>query len=210
MWEAIDPTPEDCNARLRELDLVAEDLLHAVRVGTAARRTATRHHPRAFGGWLEYGERTAGLRDGLSRKAWTPEELDGVCLTVHPQRRLAIMSALGTPGTGTREPVTTRRKRGETTERIVRVNAQLELDLHIVERKPVMRTGAMPTYVLLVYTDAESGEVRSELSLAKEIGDGFIDEWLDRIALPVVRLNDALDFGHDDSQDPPDFDLPER
>lgn len=209
MWEAIDPTPEDCNARLRDLDLVAEDLLHAIRVGTAARRTATRHHPRAFGGWLEYGERTAALRDGHSRKAWTAEELDGVCLTVHPQRKLAIMSALGTAGTGTGEPVTTRRKRGETTERIVRVNAQLELDLHIVERKPVMRTGAMPTYVLLVYTDAESSEVRSELSLAKEIGGGFIDQWLDRIPLPVVRLNDTLDFGDDDGQ-PPDFDLPER
>lgn len=209
MWEAIDPTPEDCNARLRDLDLISEDLLHAVRVGTAARRTATRHHPRAFGGWLEYSERTAGLRDGLSRTAWTPEELDGVCLTVHPQRKLAIMSALGTAGTGTGDPVTTRRKRGETTERIVRVNAQLELDLHLVEPKAVMRTGAMPTYVLLVYTDAESREVRSELSLAKEIGDGFIEEWLDRIPLPVVRLNDTLDSG-DDGQDPPDFDLPER
>jgi hypothetical protein len=210
MWEAIDPTPEDCNARLRDLDLVTEDLLHPVRVGTAARRTATRHHPRAFGGWLEYGERTAGLRDGLSRKGWTPEELDGVCLTVHPQRKLAIMSALGTTGTGTGEPVTTRRKRGETTERIVRVNAQLELDLHIVEQKPVMRSGAMPTYVLLVYTDPELREVRSELSLAKDIGDGFIDDWLDRIPLPVVRLNDTLDFGDEDGQDPHDFDLPER
>lgn len=210
MWEAIDPTPEDCDARLRHLDLTTEDLLHAVRVGTAARRTATRHHPRAFGGWLEYGERTAGLRDGLSRKAWTPEEPDGVCLTVHPQRKLAIMSALGTAGTGTTEPVTTRRRRGETTERIVRVNAQLELALQLPEPKPVMRTGAMPTYVLLVYADAESGAVRSELSFAKDIGDGFIDEWLDRIPLPVIRLNDTLDIGDDDGQDPPDFDLPER
>jgi hypothetical protein len=206
---AINPRPEDCNERLRALGLTVQDLLIPVAAGAAARRTATRHHPKAYGGWREYGERTASLRDQMAPKGWTPIETDGVCLTVHPQRRLAVMTALGTAGTGTRDEVTTRRRRGDVTERIVRTNAQLELDLQLAQPTPVLEPGAMPTWVLLLFTDLD--EVRSELSLAHEIVDGFVERWIDRIPLPVIRLNDVLVHLDDDSDGPdaPDFDLPE-
>ncbi len=204
---AIDPEPSEVAPRLSALDLTVEDLLLAVRTGAAARRTATRHHPSAYGGWRDYGERVAALRDALAPRGWVPAEDEGVCLTVHPQRRLALMTALGSSGTGTRSDVSTLRKRGRVTERIVMVNGQIPLDLEVVD--PGARAPLMPTWVLLVHGDQD--EIRSELSLARHIGDdGFIDRWLDRIPLPVIRLNDFMD-GTDPDEPPyePDFDIPE-
>src|SRR5690348_1835835 len=122
MYAAVDPTPEDANQRLSRLDLTVEDLLQAVRAGIAARRTATAHHPRAYGGWRDYGERVAALRDGLVPRGWRASEPDGLCMVEHPLGRLAVMTAVGTAGTGTSEEVTTRRKRGERTEKVVRTN----------------------------------------------------------------------------------------
>lgn len=206
MYQALDPSPEAANARLARLDLRVEDLLLPVQAGAAARRTATLNHPRSYGGWRDYSERTAALRELLTR-GWTAAEADGVCLTVHPQRRLALITAMGTAGTGTDEPVTTRRRRGEVTERVVHINAQLELDLQIAQPKPALTARPMPTWVLLVHADGD--EVRSELSHAKNIEDGYIDAWFDRVALPVVRLNDTLRPGDDDGGSDHDFDVPE-
>lgn len=113
MSQVLSPQPEDASRRLARLDLTVEDMLTAVRAGVAARRTATRNHPRAYGGWLDYGERVATLRETLVPRGWTAPEPDGICLVVHPDQRLAVMTALGTSGTGTATPVTTRRRRGE-------------------------------------------------------------------------------------------------
>ena len=213
MSEALNPQPEDAARRLAALDLAIDDVLIPVRVGAAARRTATRHHPKAYGGWRDYGERIASLRDQTAPRGWTAEEREGVCLTVHPDRRLAVMTALGNSGTGTDGPVSTRRKRGEVTEQVVRDNAQLEFELHVEPATPALRATLIPTWVLLVYVDREREEVRSELSLAKHMDeDGFIDVWLDRIPLPTITLNDTLGVD-DDGEDPPggvDFDVPER
>jgi hypothetical protein len=119
------------------------------------------------------------------------------------------MTARGTTATGTTDPVTTLRKRGEVTKRIVAINGQLELDLRLDDdAADAPRPRLPPTWVLLVAPEAD--EIRSELSLAVHIdNDGYIDRWADRIPLPVVRLNDLL--GPDDLGDPgaPDFDIPE-
>ena len=212
MTEALNPEPQDVTRRLAALDLTAEDLLVPVRLGAAARRTATGHHPKAYGGWRDYGERVAGLRDQLTDRGWTAEEIDGVCMTVHPTRRLALMTALGNSGTGTASPVSTRRKRGETTEKVVRVNAQLAFEFEVDEHTPALRQTLMPTWVLLVHTEGD--QIRSELSLAQHMDeDGFIDAWLDRIPLPSIQLNDVLDVNEDDDEGPAggvDFDVPER
>jgi len=208
-YEAIDPQPEEVAPRLARLDLVLDDLLIPVRAGVAARRTATAHHPRAYSGWRDYGERVAALRDGLVPRAWSAAEEEGVCLTVHPEGRLAIMTAVGTSGTGTADDVTTRRSRGKVTEKIVGVNAQLELELHYAQPEPALRNAKTPTWVLLVCVEGD--EVRSELSLAEHIDeDGYIDRWVDRIPLPVIRLNDLLDDeGPDEPPADADFDVPE-
>jgi hypothetical protein len=210
--EALNPEPQDVAARLAALDLQIDDLLGPVRLGAAARRTATAHHPKAYGGWRDYGERVAGLRDQLADRGWTAEEVDGVCMTVHPNRRLALMTALGNSGTGTASPVSTQRKRGDTTEKVVRVNAQLAFDFEVDEPPPALRETLMPTWVLLVHTDGD--QVRSELSLARHMDeDGFIDAWLERIPLPIIQLNDTLDVSDDDEGGPAsgiDFEVPER
>lgn len=212
MTEALNPEPQDVARRLIALDLTMEDLLQPVRLGAAARRTATANHPKAYGGWRDYGERVAGLRDQLADRGWTAEEVDGVCMTVHPNRRLALMTALGNSGTGTASPVSTRRKRGETTDKVVRVNAQLAFEFEIAEAPPALRQTLMPTWVLLVHTEGD--QIRSELSLARHMDEeGFIDAWLDRIPLPSIQLNDVLDVDDDDDEGPTggvDFDVPER
>jgi len=204
------PRPDDTPARLERLDLTVEDLVIPVRAGVEARRTTTRHHPKAFSGWVDYAERVAALRDGLVSRGWTAEEREGVCLVVHPERRLAIMTALGTSGTGTAEPVTTVRRRGKVTEQIVSVNAQLAFDL-VLQEVPHPSRFDMPVYALLVHR--EEDEIRSELSLAARIDDdGYIDRWKDRIPLPVIRLNEVLgdgDGGNDEPPFDPDFDVPE-
>jgi hypothetical protein len=211
MSEQLNPQPEDSAQRLARLDLRGEDLLACVRAGIAARRSATSNHPRAFGGWLDYGERIATLRETLTLRDWTKREPNGMCLVVHPEQRFAIMTALGTAGTGTSAPVTTRRPRGGTTERVVRINGQLELDLGPQVPSTPTNSLAMPTWVLLVHEDEH--EVRSELSLARHMSDeGYIDDWVDRIPLPAIRINDLLDDTGDDG--PPeaghDFDVTER
>lgn len=209
MFAAINPRPEDVNLRLARLDLAADDLLTAVRAGVMARRTATAHHPRAYGGWRDYAERVAALRDVLVERGWVAKEPDGVCLTEHPLGRLAIMTAMGTAGTGTPEEVTTKRKRGERTEKVVRVNAQLAFDFPVDGEAQKQSTFDRPTWVLLVFVDRD--EVRSELSLARHMdADGFIDEWLERIPLPVIRLNELFGSGGDGDGPDFDFDVPEK
>ena len=211
MPEQLNPQPEDSAQRLARLDLRAEDVLICVRAGIAARRTATSNHPRAFGGWLDYGERIATLRETLILRGWTKREPNGMCLVVHPDQRFAIMTALGTAGTGTTAPVTTRRPRGGTTEKVVRINGQLEFDLGLQAASAPANPTEMPTWVLLVHEDDH--EVRSELSLARHMSEeGYIDEWVDRIPLPAIRINDLLDdTGDGDEPDTgPVFDVPER
>jgi hypothetical protein len=209
--EALNPRPEDTAARLSRLDLTVEDVLGPVRAGVLARRTATASHPRAYGGWLEYGERTAALREGLAPRGWLPAELDGMCLVVHPEGRLAVMTALGNAGTGTNGEVTTRRARGVVTSQVVRVNAQLELELDLASPAPATAP-SRPTWVLLVHVEGD--EVRSELSLPGSFSEeGYPGGWLDRIPLPTLRLNDLYDEhaadedGWEDGGH--DFDVPE-
>lgn len=211
MSEQLNPQPEDPAQRLTRLDLRVADLLICVRAGIAARRTATSNHPRAFGGWLDYGERVATLAEIHAPRGWTRREPNGMCLVVHPEQRVAIMTALGTAGTGTSAPVTTRRPRGGTTEKVVRINGQLEFDLGPQVPSTPANPLPMPTWVLLVHEDEH--EVRSELSLARHMSEeGYIDDWVDRIPLPAIRINDLLDDTGDD--DPPeaghDFDVTER
>lgn len=211
MSTPLNPQPQDRAQRLAALDLTIEDLLTSVRSGISARRTATRNHPRAFGGWLDYGERVASLREGLLPRGWTRSEPNGVCLVVHPDQRFAIMTALGTSGTGTDAPVTTRRPRGGTTERVVRINGQLEFALDPGPQVPPMPGGpAMSTWALLVHEDEH--EIRSELSLARHMSaEGYIDEWVERIPLPAIRINDLIDdIDNGQADTDHDFDVPER
>ncbi|MGQ7298035.1 hypothetical protein [Quadrisphaera sp. KR29] len=206
MFEALDPKPIDAQNRLRSLDLQVDDLLLAVRAGALARRTATSNHPRSYGGWKEYGERVAALRDALAPQGWKATEPDGVCLTVHPGGAWAIMTAQGTAGTGTAEPVTTRRSKGERTTKFVRANAQLELELDFPGSTDVEDLPPAATWVLLVYTDGDI--VRSELSRAVKISDeGYINDWAERIALPVIRLNDVLSLDGDDDDGGRNYDF---
>jgi hypothetical protein len=213
--EAIDPDPRDVDDQLAELDLRVEDLVAAVRAGIAARRTATLNHPSAYGGWRDYGERTAALREVHATRGWTSQETRGVCLTVHPDGRLALMSAIGNAATGTAaEGLTTLRRRGEATKPVVAANAQMEFELDDIEGEAAKpwTSGSMPTWVLLVHTEGD--EVRSELALARHMDeDGYIDDWIRRIPLPIIRLNDMLTEEPiaDDERgaEGPEFDVPE-
>lgn len=211
MSEQLNPQPESPAQRLARLDLRMDDLLTCVRAGVAARRTATSNHPRAFGGWLDYGERIATLREILIMRGWSKREPNGMCLVVHPEQRFAIMTAPGTAGTGNiGAKVTTRRARGPATEKVVHTNGQLELDLGLTVPKAPADSLAMPTWVLLVHEDED--EIRGELSLARHMNaEGYIDDWVERIPLPAIRVNDLLDDTGDDEPDAgPEFDVPER
>ncbi|MCU1624252.1 MAG: hypothetical protein JWL79_3097 [Frankiales bacterium] len=205
---ALDPLPEDANTALAALGLVVDDLLQPIRAGIAGRRATTQNHPRSYAGWRDYGERTAALREGMALRGFRGEELEGVCLTVHPKGDFAIMTAPGNHLTGTGKlGVTTRRKRGKVTQAIVKENAQLqlELELGVTPTAAPAKPTKIPTWVLLVFIDED--EVHSEFSLAAGIGeDGFIDSWTSQIPLPVIRLNDVLGAdGDDDGPENPEI-----
>jgi hypothetical protein len=213
LHRAVDPAPESANEALSELGLDCEDLLQPIRAGIAGRRATTANHPRSYPGYRDYAERTASLRETLFAKRFFAAEEHSLCLTVHPQRAFAIMTALGNSATGTdRVDVTTRRRRGVVTVKIVHDNAGLQMEFPlglIPEAAPHPTT--IPTWVLLVFVDED--EVHSELSLARSIGeDGFIDSWIRRIPLPIITLDDTLTSGDEDDRGPegPDFDVTEH
>jgi hypothetical protein len=211
MTQALIPNPNEvAAARLAQLDLTAPELLLAVRAGIGARRTATLNHPPSHGGQMDYGERIATLRETLVPKGWTRRNDRNMCFVDHPDRMLTVMTALGSAGTGTADPVTTQRSRGEVTRKVVRENAQLELDLQLDGLMPApVVDESIPTWVLLVHPTDD--EVRSELSKPWHISEeGYIDTWVERIPLPVVQVNLLTDGSGEEEGRNHDFDVPER
>jgi hypothetical protein len=79
-----------------------------------------------------------------------------------------------------------------TAEAIQVNNEQIEFEF-VVEQRVVAEAARVPgrsLWIFLTYRDFEKGELRSELSLPKDMGDdGYIDDWHYRIILPPIPFD---------------------
>jgi len=198
----------DVVRRLDELGLKAGPIQDAVRRGHLATDSCTPNHPPLMRGILGWGETVCALREHLAPIGWEASDDNNFAIVVSPNGQIAIVVATGDEGTGITEAnPSTRSIKGPHTEAAVVVN-QLQLNLELFPPVAVQKKidEQRATYVLLVHR--APNEVRCELSLPREIVDGRISAWTERIILNSIPLDgEPVEIS---SPDQPDLDIQVR
>jgi hypothetical protein len=175
--------------RLAELGLKAEFFEFALRGADAEARTYTLFDPPNMAGMARYARTVRLLREQLVPLGWTYDNPRNLARTVSPDRRVAIVTALGDAATGVPHvPPSTRYEKGVATMEAVNRNfVQLTFSIDLGDEQPVEEpVDGLVTWVLLyAVTDTE---IRAELSLPDSMVEGYIDTWLERIILPPVPI----------------------
>jgi hypothetical protein len=173
--------------RLAELGLKAEFFEFALRGADAEARTYTLFDPPNMAGMARYARTVRLLREQLVPLGWSYDNPRNLARTVSPDRRVAIVTALGDAATGVPHvPPSTRYEKGVATMEAVNRNfVQLTFSIDLGDEQPVEEpVDGLVTWVLLyAVTDTE---IRAELSLPDSMVEGYIDTWLERIILPPV------------------------
>lgn len=175
--------------RLAQLGLTAEFFELALRGADAEARTYTLFDPPNMPGMARYARTVRLLREQLVPLGWSYDNPRNLARTVSPDRRVAIVTALGDAATGVPHvsPSTRYEKGLATVEAVNRNFLQLTLPIDLGDDQPVESdVDGTVTWVLL-YTVTET-EIRAELSLPDSMVEGYIDTWLERIILPPVAL----------------------
>jgi hypothetical protein len=193
--------PDEVDAALARLGLVAQPLWEAVLTGLLARDACTANDPPFLPGIYQWGRTVRGLREALAPLQWSRSDEGNFCTVVEPNGAFAIAVASGSDHTGRvgREMPTTKRRKGPSTAEAVHTNAQLCLFEEFAPAIP--QKPDRVTWLLLFHADGK--EIRAELSLPDSISeDGQIDGWRERIILGARPLDDEIsspapDFGPD-------------
>lgn len=173
------PRPRSLAERLAELGLTLDVLDRAGREHLAAYFSCGPHYPRIFPAMFGWAEGNRSLRDQLVPR-WKAKDEHNQPLTLNEDESIAITALSGDQHTGTDETPSTRSPKGRMTAEAAKVPGR-------------------SLWIFLTYRDFEKGELRSELSLPKDMGDdGYIDDWHDRIILPPI----PFDRGNVDSGSP--------
>ena len=90
----------EVEARLNELGLKREDLLEAIRYGSAHAAECTAHDPSSLLGLVFWGKCVRRLRDILIPSGWSVSNRGNFPVTVHPSGQWAIAVASGDEHTG--------------------------------------------------------------------------------------------------------------
>lgn len=198
------PKPRSTEERLADLGLTLDILDRAAREHLAAYLGCDPHYPRIFPAMSAWAEGNHSLRNQLAPH-WTAKDEHNQPLTINEDGTIAITALSGDARTGTSDTPSTRSPKGRmTAEAIQSNNEQIEFEF-MVEQRAMAEAAKVPgrsLWIFLTYRDFEKGELRSELSLPKDMGeDGYIDDWHDRIILlPVPFDRGNLDIGN--SNDP--------
>ncbi|MBX6355500.1 MAG: hypothetical protein IRZ05_06530 [Micromonosporaceae bacterium] len=179
--------------RLAQLGLKAEFFDLALRGADAEARTYTLFDPPNMAGMARYARTVRLLREQLVPLGWSYDNPRNLARTVSPDRRVAIVTALGDAATGVADlsPSTRYEKGVATVEAVNRNFLQLTLPIDLGDDQPVEeQEDGVVTWILL-YAVGEA-EIRAELSLPDSMVDGYIDTWLERIILPPVPLPAAV------------------
>lgn len=192
----IAPVPEDVHARLASLGTRLDYLHPALHAGEAERRTATPNHPSNTPGTRAYQEHIRVLREmhirGGGWKRLLHNQLELVC---NPEKTIAIGVMVGDAATGQLGQLPRNLySRGPATERAAENNAQLALFPTPADRDEVVlesdESEQLAIWFLVSHRVEADDTVRihSELSLPLRVQRGYVVEWKDRIALPVLEM----------------------
>jgi len=201
--------PHERISRLQTLGLSEAQVDEAVSRGLSARQSTDRLHPPSFPGVYQWAATHHGFRDETAGAGWKPNDEANFSTTVSPDGATAVTVATGDQFTGTRGPrqPSTKYPRGSQTQLAIKTNrGTLPLfndPLHVEASDP-----SRVTWVLLVHTDHQRGEVRYELSCPEaQDADGRVTSWAERIIFPPLEIK-AEQLPGDDDEGAQDFDVP--
>lgn len=201
------------DARLNALGVRLERLNAALDAGDVAARQADQFSPVNGAGVLRWVMTVTVLRQGLAADGWTATDPRNSPRITDPSGQTSIVPVSGNWRTGLPDDgdPSSARPRGAATSRSVQINGQLQFDIEaLLPDMAAERDASVRTWFLLYYRSAETGELRTELSLPTRIRDkGFVDGWSERIILPPRTfgpdIETPLDAGRDD--DDVEFDV---
>lgn len=192
------------------MDLSAEVLTAAVRMGQDARSSCTRNDPPSETGIHGWGRTVRGLRENALPLGWTRYDDDHIHGVINADGTIVIAVATGDAATGRvgPNPKTAYPKGTKVQAAVERNAAQLWL-FQDIDITPIREDATKPKcllWLLVVYED--NGEVRSELSLPDAVGeDARVDAWRERIVLAPIPI-DPTPKEQPDADSQPDIDIP--
>ena len=201
--------PHEITARLQAIGMREEHIHESVQRGLSARRSCNALHPPSFPGIYQWAETHCGLRDLAGADGWKPSDEANFSTIVSPDRATAITVATGNASTGRRGPEqpSTKYPKGAQTQLVIEANRTLSFfdePAEIEAPQPASRV----TWVLLIHTDRQAGQLRYELSCpAGQDAEGHVTSWSDRIIFPPLEVEpSSLPPGDDDPS--PAIDVP--
>lgn len=199
-------------AQLAALGLKAEYLYDALRADEAERRSSTPLEPVNAAGTRGYFARVRTFREAtLLNEGWIPKTRKGLELTVNPEKTIGIAVALGDENTGRPgypQP-RTRRAAGQVKTDLMLLNAQPlfelpESDPDVPQELDDDEYARMKLLIFLSYREVRKDKVliHSELSRPQNWdGSGRIDFWDYRITMPVLELNNVIEYTEEGPDD---------
>lgn len=183
-----DGGPQQPVQRLAELDLSVNLFQEALAMTVADVSGCTDFDAPGMRGTMFWSRVNRYLAEALHPQRWAHTSRDSILRMLHPTRSHAITAISAHGGVGDLDAkVRSKNPKGAAMARLVEKNGQTALFTadEVVYGKQLED---IPTWCLL-YKRA-NGTVVAELSLPVKMNGKFIDEWLERIPLPLPDLGD--------------------
>lgn len=194
--------------------LSREQLLDVIGVMVGARRDCTDNDPAGSVGWASYQHGTRRLREVSMPSGYRKDATDQIEAAAHDKLKIKIVIANTNAGTGLEEyePKNLSQK-GAATDRAISPNQTTFISL--LEAQPGVvnirlqntdKNGYLTWYFCL-YHDGD--EVRAELSLPKDVENGFFKDFIERIIIVGREGFDGTAIKRDDDDGATsEFDIP--
>ncbi|MEU8076082.1 hypothetical protein AB0B31_11585 [Catellatospora citrea] len=190
--------------RLEKLGIPAKIITMAVEAGEAEARQCTDNDPVMARGFIRYFRTVRTLREGAAPLGWGKDNPRNLARTLSPDRKVAIVTALGDERTG--DPLaqpSTKYHKGPMMLQAVGDNVQLEL-FTLPEQDP-QDEHATATWILLYHLGVD--EIRYELSLPVATTGGRLSGWQERILFPAMPREPQAHLNLPPEEFPPDIDI---
>jgi hypothetical protein len=198
--------------RLNEMGLKPSNLAEAVRWGVNHLAYCTANEPPNGPGFIVWDKTVRALREYTIPLGWEKNDSNNYATVVSPDGKIAIAVAAGDERTGVPgDPhPTTRQPKGPVTKARVHRNQLTFKEISHAFPAPVEMPGKL-TWILLVFYDDATDEIRSELSLPASMEkNGYISQWRERIGLPGTVLGMPQETDEESESEAIDLDIRPR